>query len=61
MVGIRCNARVSIVECTKTVARLVSDNSMELELTHISLEADVYDVRKAVALVLHGPDFFRPK
>lgn len=28
---------------------------MEIELTRISFEADVYDVRKAVAAVLHGP------
>ena len=29
---------------------------MEIELTRISSEADIYDVRKAVATVLHGPD-----
>ena len=33
---------------------------MEIELTNISFEASVYDVRKAVAAVLHGPDFFDP-
>jgi hypothetical protein len=33
---------------------------MEIELTRISQEADVYDVRKAVAAVLHGPDLFDP-
>jgi RNA-dependent RNA polymerase len=33
---------------------------MEIELTRISFEADVYDVRKAVAAVLHGPDLFDP-
>ena len=31
---------------------------MEIELTRISFEADVYDVRKAIAAVLHGPDLF---
>jgi RNA-dependent RNA polymerase len=33
---------------------------MEIELTRISFEADVYDVRKAVAAVLHGPGLFDP-
>jgi RNA-dependent RNA polymerase len=33
---------------------------MEIELTRISFEADVYDVRKAVAAVLHGPDLYDP-
>ena len=33
---------------------------MEIELTRISSDADVYDVRKAVAAVLHGPEFFDP-
>ena len=33
---------------------------MEIELTRISFEADVYDVRKAVADVLHGPDLYDP-
>jgi RNA-dependent RNA polymerase len=33
---------------------------MEIELTRISFEADVYDVRKAVAEVLHGPDLYDP-
>ncbi|KAF8486749.1 RdRP-domain-containing protein [Russula emetica] len=33
---------------------------MEIELTRISFEANVYDVRKAVADVLHGPDLFDP-
>jgi RNA-dependent RNA polymerase len=28
---------------------------MEIEITRISFEADVYDVRKGVAAVLHGP------
>jgi len=31
---------------------------MEIELTRISFDADIYDVRKAVAAVLHGPDLF---
>ena len=33
---------------------------MEIELTGIDFEADVYDVRKAVAAVLHGPDLYDP-
>ena len=33
---------------------------MEIELTGIDLDADVYDVRKAVATVLHGPDLYDP-
>jgi RNA-dependent RNA polymerase len=33
---------------------------MEIELKRISFEADVYDVRKAVALVLHGPELYDP-
>jgi len=33
---------------------------MEIELTRISFEADVYDVRKTVAAVLHGPDLYDP-
>ncbi len=33
---------------------------MEIEITRISFEADVYDVRKAVAAVLHGPDLYDP-
>jgi RNA-dependent RNA polymerase len=33
---------------------------MEIELTRISSEADVYDVRKATAAVLHSPDLFDP-
>ena len=33
---------------------------MELELKWIHADADVYDVRKAVAAVLHGPDFYDP-
>ncbi|KAI9452162.1 RdRP-domain-containing protein [Russula earlei] len=33
---------------------------MEIELKFIHTDADVYDVRKAVALVLHGPDFYDP-
>jgi len=33
---------------------------MEIELTRIDGDADVYDVRKAVAHVLHGPDLFDP-
>jgi len=33
---------------------------MEVELTQISFEADVYDVRNAVAAVLHGPDLYDP-
>jgi RNA-dependent RNA polymerase len=33
---------------------------MELDLKYVSFEADVYDVRKAVELVLHGPDLYDP-
>ncbi|KAH9014012.1 RdRP-domain-containing protein [Lactarius hengduanensis] len=33
---------------------------MEVELKRISSDADVYDVRKAVELVLHGPDLYDP-
>ncbi|KAI9449719.1 RdRP-domain-containing protein [Lactarius psammicola] len=33
---------------------------MEIELKRISYDADVYDVRKAVELVLHGPDLYDP-
>jgi len=33
---------------------------MEIEITRIDFDADVYVVRKAVALVLHGPDLFDP-
>ena len=33
---------------------------MELELTRIDFDADVYDVRKAVEVVLHGPDLYDP-
>ena len=33
---------------------------MELELTRIDFDADVYDVRKAVQEVLHGPEFYDP-
>lgn len=33
---------------------------MEIELTRISFEADVYDVRKAVAAVLHSSDLYDP-
>ncbi len=33
---------------------------MEIELSRISLDADIYDVHKAVAAVLHGPDLFDP-
>ena len=33
---------------------------MEIELTRINIKADVYDVRKAVAAVLHGPDLYDP-
>jgi RNA-dependent RNA polymerase len=33
---------------------------MEIELTRISFDADIYDVHKAVAAVLHGPDLFDP-
>ena len=33
---------------------------MEIELTNIDFDADVYDVRKAVATVLHGPDLYDP-
>ena len=34
---------------------------MELELTRIDFDADVYAVRKAVEEVLHGPDLYDPK
>ena len=33
---------------------------MELELTQIDHDADIYDVRKAIQEVLHGPDFYDP-
>jgi RNA-dependent RNA polymerase len=33
---------------------------MEIEITRIDFDADVYDVRKAIALTLHGPDLFDP-
>ena len=33
---------------------------MEIELTRISSEADIYDVYQSVATVLHGPDLFDP-
>ncbi|KAH9014013.1 RdRP-domain-containing protein [Lactarius hengduanensis] len=33
---------------------------MEIELKRISFDADVYDVRKALELVLHGPDLHDP-
>ncbi len=33
---------------------------MEIELKRISYDADIYDVRKAVELVLHGPDLYDP-
>lgn len=33
---------------------------MEIELTRISKEANIYDVRKAVAAVLHSPDLYDP-
>jgi RNA-dependent RNA polymerase len=33
---------------------------MEIELTRIDFDANVYDVRKAVATVLHGPDLYDP-
>jgi RNA-dependent RNA polymerase len=33
---------------------------MEFDLKRISFDADVYDVRKAVALVLHGPELYDP-
>ena len=33
---------------------------MEFELTSIDFGADVYDVRKAIEQVLHGPDLYDP-
>ena len=33
---------------------------MEIELTHINFKADIYEVRKAVATVLHGRDLYDP-
>ena len=33
---------------------------MEIQLKRISHDADKYDVRKAVELVLHGPDLYDP-
>jgi RNA-dependent RNA polymerase len=33
---------------------------MEIELTRIDFDADEYDVRLAVAAVLHGPDLYDP-
>jgi RNA-dependent RNA polymerase len=34
---------------------------MEIDLNWISHDANVYDVRKSVELVLHGPDLYDPK
>ena len=39
---------------------MLDPSRMEIELTGIDFEADVYDVRKAVAAVLHGPDLYDP-
>lgn len=33
---------------------------MELELTRIDHGADIYDIRKAIQEVLHGPEFYDP-
>ena len=33
---------------------------MEIELTGIDFDADIYDVYEAVALVLHGPELYDP-
>lgn len=33
---------------------------MEFDINAIDFDADVYDVRKAVELVLHGPDLYDP-
>ena len=33
---------------------------MELKLTQIDFDADIYDVRKAIQEVLHGPEFYDP-
>ncbi|KAI9449714.1 RdRP-domain-containing protein [Lactarius psammicola] len=33
---------------------------MEIELKRIDFDADIYDIYKAVALVLHGPDLYDP-
>jgi RNA-dependent RNA polymerase len=33
---------------------------MELELKYVDVDADIYDVRKAVEKVLHGPDLYDP-
>jgi RNA-dependent RNA polymerase len=33
---------------------------MEIDLRRIDFDADIYDVRKAVELVLHGPDLYDP-
>jgi len=33
---------------------------MELELKRIDFDADIYDVRKAIQEVLHGPEFYDP-
>ena len=33
---------------------------MEIDFRCISVDADIYDVRKAVELVLHGPDLYDP-
>jgi RNA-dependent RNA polymerase len=33
---------------------------MEIDLRRIDFEADIYHVRKAVELVLHGPDLYDP-
>lgn len=34
--------------------------NMEIDLSWISRDADVYDVRKSIELVLHGPDLYDP-
>ncbi|KAA1469188.1 RdRP-domain-containing protein [Dentipellis sp. KUC8613] len=33
---------------------------MELELENVDRNASIYDVQRAIAAVLHGPDFYRP-
>jgi RNA-dependent RNA polymerase len=33
---------------------------MELKLTRIDFDADIYDVRRAIQEVLHGPEFYDP-
>jgi RNA-dependent RNA polymerase len=40
---------------------LHSTPSMEIDLNWISCDANIFDVRKSLELVLHGPDLYDPK